>query len=158
MTFYRTSGKDLYPAFEEMCAEYLVHCYEIEEWDRLKDLKMKDNEYTPDTAQYSLYKNVHLTLISVTQCQSHFSPWNSSYVAEGHVRFEFCPIRYLVYMSSAMYVIYKLAQLNPKLQYPGTWSVALQPPTACVIAQQYSSATFVSLLFYYRKENLEHFS
>jgi hypothetical protein len=32
---------------------------------------MKDSKYTPDTAQYILYKNVNLTLISVTQCQSH---------------------------------------------------------------------------------------
>jgi len=48
-----------------------VDCYEIEEWNRLKDLRMEDSEYTPDTAQYILYKNVHLTLVSVTQCQSY---------------------------------------------------------------------------------------
>jgi hypothetical protein len=71
MNFYRTSDKDLYPAFEEICTEYSVDCYEIDEGDRLKDLKMKDNEYTPDTAQYIFYNTVHLTLISVTQCQSH---------------------------------------------------------------------------------------
>jgi len=55
-------------AFEEICAEYSV---EIEEGSGLKYLKMKDSEYIPDTAQYILYKNVHLTLVSVTQCQSH---------------------------------------------------------------------------------------
>lgn len=71
MNFYHTSGKDLYPAFEEICAEYSVDCYEIEEGNRLNDLKMKDSEYTPDTAQYILYENMHLTLVSVTQGQSH---------------------------------------------------------------------------------------
>jgi hypothetical protein len=54
MNFYHTSGKDLYPTFEEICAEYSVDCYEIEEGNRLKDLKRKDSEYTPDTAQYIL--------------------------------------------------------------------------------------------------------
>jgi hypothetical protein len=31
-------------------------------------------------------------------------------------------------------------------------------PTACVVAPQYSSATFISLHFHYRKENLERLS
>jgi hypothetical protein len=71
MNFYHTSGKDLYLAFEEIYAEYSVDCYEIEEGNRLKDLKMKVSEYTPDTARYILYKNMHLTPVSVIQCQSH---------------------------------------------------------------------------------------
>jgi len=50
--FYHTSGKDLYPAFEEIRAEYSVDCCEIEEANKLKDLKIEDGEYTPDTAQY----------------------------------------------------------------------------------------------------------
>ena len=39
---------------------------------------MKASEYTPDTAQYILYENVHLTLVSVTQYQSHLFKSKSS--------------------------------------------------------------------------------
>jgi hypothetical protein len=43
--------------------------------------------------------------------------------------------------------VYKAVQLKSRLQHTGTRSAAV-----CVIAQQYSSATFVSLRFRFRKE------
>jgi hypothetical protein len=71
MNIYHTSSTDSYSAFEEICSGYSVDCYEVEEGNRLKGLKKKDSECTTDTAQYILYTNVPLTLVAVTQLQSH---------------------------------------------------------------------------------------
>ena len=50
--------------------------------------------------------------------------------------------------------IYIRVQLKSKLQHPGTWSAAAWNPTASVIAQQYSFATFASWHFLSSKEKL----
>jgi hypothetical protein len=53
-----------------------------------------------------------------------------------------------------MYVhIYKALQLEFKLQHPGTYGQPQDRPAVFVIAQQYSSTTFVSLPFHSLKEN-----
>jgi hypothetical protein len=48
----------------------------------------------------------------------------------------------------------KIFQLKPKIQHSDTRWPQHDCPKACVIAQQYSSANFLLLPFYYRKEKL----
>jgi len=52
--------------------------------------------------------------------------------------------------------MYSGVQLKSKFpQHTATWSAAAwPPPRLCVIAQQYSSATFASLCFHMRKEKI----
>jgi len=53
-----------------------------------------------------------------------------------------------------VYLTYKAAQLISKRQNNAASSSATRPPRACVIAQQYSTGIFVSLLFHSRTEFL----
>ena len=48
--------------------------------------------------------------------------------------------------------IQKWVQLNTELQYTGNWPAATWQPHHCVVAQQYSPPTFISLHFHSRKE------
>jgi hypothetical protein len=72
----------------------------------------------------------------------------SSCVPEDAEQVEFCASRNWIYYMC----IHKGVQLKSKLQHSGASSAAAWPPRRCVVAQQYSSATFISLRFHSRKE------
>jgi hypothetical protein len=50
---------------------------------------------------------------------------------------------------------HKGVQLKPKFQHTGTRSAAAYPPRACVVAQQYSPTTLISLRSHSRKEKFD---
>jgi len=50
---------------------------------------------------------------------------------------------------------YKEVQLKNKFQNNGARSAAAYPPRACVVAQQYSSTTLISLRCHSRKEKFD---
>ena len=45
--------------------------------------------------------------------------------------------------------------MKPKFQHTGTRSAAAYPPRACVVAQQYSSTTLISLRSHSREEKCD---
>jgi len=56
------------------------------------------------------------------------------------------------YAERGVYGVYKGVRLKSKLKHSGSRKPQLFRTTACVIAQQYSSVTFVSLLIQSHKE------
>jgi hypothetical protein len=78
----------------------------------------------------------------------------SSYVPKCPARVKFCAGLNWVYtrMLSNISVGVIEVLLKSEVQHTGTWPTAAWLPVRCVIAQQYSSATSLSLRFLCRKE------
>lgn len=83
------------------------------------------------------------------------SDLRNGYVPEGSAPVEYCASRKCVYIRSTIQVglhIDKGIQFKSKLRHTVTWSAAARPPPVSVVAQQYSTATYVSLHFHSRQK------
>jgi hypothetical protein len=83
-----------------------------------------------------------------------FPDLRNCYIPENPAQIEFCASRYRIYQWSTVYVYLctRQSSRNPNYSTPETDRPQYNRPATCVIAQQYSCATFISLHFHYRKE------